>query len=124
MTATEETASSTEDQKSQQGQRYILTPNPQLDAWRPPPGEILAEPLRRLLRTLLFSVTGGIALLFCAGFKPKGFELPEAVLIAIVGGISAQYIVSAIPALSSGIADITRAYYDYRSKSSSTTALR
>ena len=101
--------------------RYVLAQDPERLVRRPPPGEILAEPLRKLLRTLLLSVVGGIALLFCAGFKPRGFGLPDAVLIAIVAGISAQYRVSAVPALSSGIANIVRAYYEYEYRSKSTT---
>jgi hypothetical protein len=49
-----------------------------------------------------------IAVLFLAGFRAWGFQLDVSVLIALVGGVSLQYIVSAFFPLSKAIGGIAR----------------
>jgi len=68
----------------------------------------LSVALRWIIGALWFVSVMVVAILFLAGFKAWGFRLDVAVLIALVGGISLQYVVSAVFPLSRAIADIAR----------------
>lgn len=66
----------------------------------------LSKPLNMVVYALWFVSLMVVAILFLSGFKAWGFALDVRVQIALVGGISLQYVVSAIPALARGIASV------------------
>jgi hypothetical protein len=70
------------------------------------PTDALVRQLRSVVCALWFMSISGITLLLLAGFKPLGFTLDMRVLIAIVGGVSLQYIVAMVSPLVSGISTI------------------
>ena len=65
--------------------------------------EELARPLQSVVRVLWFMSISAVVILVLAGFRFVWFSLPPSVLIAIVGGISLQYVAAIVSPLVQGI---------------------
>jgi hypothetical protein len=68
--------------------------------------EELLKNLRSVVHALWFMSISSVAIILLSGFGWWGFSLDSSVLIAIVGGVSLQYVAAIISPLARGIADV------------------
>jgi len=68
--------------------------------------EELSRPLTSVIRALWFISISAVIILILSGFGLFGFALDYRVLIAIIGGVSLQYVAAIVSPLVRGITDV------------------